>query len=430
MEREFYQELINWKKFHILTPFMVVGARQVGKTYVINQFCKDNFDDYIYINLLENVNVVNIFEDKINIIDKIEKFKKVIHREIKEDTVIFFDEIQESEELISSLKYFCEDKFPYKIVCAGSLLGVKLNRFHSSFPVGKVLISHMYPMSFKEFLMAIGKKNYIPLIEECYVENKAMVSSFHEELINDFRTFLCIGGMPKVVEEYVSNKDFINNKFLLNTIIESYIADMKKYTLNIYESLKIERMYNSIPSQLAKENKKFQFSKVEKSARLRDYETALSWLIASLQVIPCYNTIKQEIPLKAYIDNTSFKLYMNDLGLLVSLVDLDYSNIINNDNFMYKGALVENYVALELIKNNYNLYYYNKPQVMEIDFLINNKNMIIPIEVKANDNVRSTSLNKFISKKRVDYGIRISTKNFGLENNIKSVPLYAVFCIK
>ncbi len=432
MKRDFYLKLEEWKNNNILTPLMVVGARQVGKTYIIDKFCKDNFNDYIYINLMDNPRIIKIFEQDDNIENKILELKLELKRDIKEDTVIFIDEVQESEDIISSLKYFCESDFPYKIIVAGSLLGVKLKRFKKSFPVGKVLIEYMYPMSFKEYLIAIGDEQYIPIIKDCYKQNKPMKDFLHTELIKEYQTFLCLGGMPQMVLEYVNNKDrfLFEPNIILKSIIDSYISDMGKYTSNIYETNKIERIYRNIPSQLAKENKKYQFSKIEKNARFRDYETAFEWLLASRLIIPCYLVNRFETPLKAFINDTDFKIYLSDVGLLVELLNIPLINILKDEDFMFKGAMVENYVATELVKNNIDLFYYNKPQVMDIDFLIDVSEGVIPIEVKANDNVKSNSLNKFMEKEKCKLGIRISSKNFGLENKIKSIPLYAVFCIE
>ncbi len=290
----------------------------------------------------------------------------------------------------------------------------------------------MFPMSFKEFLIAIGKGKFISLIEECYLNNTSMNDVFHQELLSDYRNYLCIGGMPDAVKDYVSrNQELsLNLHNILRSVIDSYLADMSKYTNNVTEANKIERIYNNVPNQLAKENKKYQFSKLTKNSRFRDYETAFEWLLASRMIVPNYYVNHFETPLKAFMDEDNFKLYLSDVGLLTELLSIPYNKIILDDDFMFKGTLAENYVALELIKNNFNLFYYQKPQVMELDFLIDTDSGVIPIEVKANDHVKSTSLNKFMEQENLTLSIRISTKNFGFENNIKSVPLYAVFCIK
>ena len=409
---------------------MVIGARQIGKTYIINEFCEENYNDYIYINLMDDEGIIEIFDEKINTDEKVRKMELYLGHTIKENTVIFFDEIQESENLIAALKYFCESDFPYKIICAGSLLGVKLKRFNKSFPVGKVIIKYMYPLNFEEFLMAIDYSQAIEEIRKCFNNNEKMSNPIHEKLLNYYRIFLATGGMPVAVNNIIENKlnilEFDNN--LLQSIIDAYLADMKKYTLNYYESVKIEKIYRNIPSQLAKENKKFQFSKIEQYARRRDYESSLDWLIASKLVIPCYFVNKFETPLKGFMDEEKFKLYLSDSGILTQLLEIPRNKILLNENFQYKGVITGNYVANELQTNGINLYYWAKNQVAEIDFLIDTSKGVIPIEVKANE--KSKSLNYFMKENKINFAIRISANNFGFENNIKSVPLYAVFCIK
>ena len=411
---------------------MVVGARQVGKTYIIDKFCRENFDDYIYINLKDEPNIIDFFKESIPTTEKVRKLELKLNRGIKENTVIFFDEIQESEELISSLKYFCECDFPYKIVCAGSLLGVKLRRFNSSFPVGKVNIVHMYPMGFEEFLIGIGEELVIDEIKKCYDTNTKIDDFLHNKLLNYYRLYLCVGGMPASVLNLRDNQlnilDYNSN--IISSIIEAYLADMKRYTLNYFETVKIEKIHKNMPSQLAKENKKFQYGKIEKNARSRDYESALDWLLSSDLVIKCNLVNRLETPLKGFADESCFKLYFSDVSILTNMLDMPYNRILLDEDIMYKGVIAENYVANELIKNNFSLYYWNINQVAEIDFLLDTNDGVIPVEVKANDNVTSKSLKYYVSKYNPSYSIKVSTKNFGFENGIKSVPLYAVFCIK
>lgn len=432
MKRNFWNKLIEWKNNDIETPLMVVGARQVGKTYIIDKFCRENFDDYIYINLKDEPNIIDFFKESIPTTEKVRKLELKLNRGIKENTVIFFDEIQESEELISSLKYFCECDFPYKIVCAGSLLGVKLRRFNSSFPVGKVNIVHMYPMGFEEFLIGIGEELVIDEIKKCYDTNTKIDDFLHNKLLNYYRLYLCVGGMPASVLNLRDNKlnilDYNSN--IISSIIEAYLADMKRYTLNYFETVKIEKIYKNMPSQLAKENKKFQYGKIEKNARSRDYESALDWLLSSDLVIKCNLVNRLETPLKGFVDESCFKLYFSDVSILTNMLDMPYNRILLDEDIMYKGVIAENYVANELIKNNFSLYYWNINQVAEIDFLLDTNDGVIPVEVKANDNVTSKSLKYYVSKYNPSYSIKVSTKNFGFENGIKSVPLYAVFCIK
>ena len=430
MKRKIYNEL-KWKKEDINTPLMVVGARQIGKTYTIDEFCKNEFTNYIYINLLNNKEIIEIFKENINTEEKIKKMELSLGHTIDyENTIIFFDEIQESEELISALKFFCESKVSYKIICAGSLLGVKINRFHSSFPVGKVRIINMYPMNFEEFLWAMDYEIAIPEIKRCYQENVKMSDSIHEKLLNYYRMFLCVGGMPRMVLSLKEIQKILEvDKSIASNIYKEYLMDMNKYVTNVTEGIKNETIYNSIPSQLANLSNKFQYGKINNNARKRDYETSLDWLISSKMVLRSNLVKKVEIPLKAYIDDDYFKLYLSDIGLLVSILEIRYDDIMLNKEFMYKGVLAENYVATELIHNYETLYYWKSENSAEIDFLINAKDGIIPIEVKANTNNNSKSLNLYMEKYKPSFAIRISSKNFGFENNIKSVPLYATFCI-
>lgn len=419
------------EKEDINTPLMVVGARQIGKTYTIDEFCKNEFIKYIYINLLNNKEIIEIFKENINTEEKIKKMELSLGHTIDyENTIIFFDEIQESEELISALKFFFESKVSYKIICAGSLLGVKINRFHSSFPVGKVRIINMYPMNFEEFLWAMDYEIAIPEIKRCYQENVKMSDSIHEKLLNYYRMFLCVGGMPRMVLSLKETQKILEvDKSIASNIYKEYLMDMNKYVTNVTEGIKNETIYNSIPSQLANLSNKFQYGKINNNARKRDYETSLDWLISSKMVLRSNLVKKVEIPLKAYINDDYFKLYLSDIGLLVSILEIRYNDIMLNKEFMYKGVLAENYVATELIHNYETLYYWQSGNRAEIDFLINAKDGIIPIEVKANTNNNSKSLNLYMEKYKPSFAIRISSKNFGFENNIKSVPLYATFCI-
>ena len=430
MKRKIYDELLKWKNEDIKTPLMILGARQIGKTYIVKEFCEKEFNQYEYINLLDNKEVISIFKENINIIDKIKKMEIALGHTIDfENTIIFFDEVQESEEIISSIKYFCESPVPYKIICAGSLLGVKINRFHSSFPVGKVKMITMYPMNFEEFLWALDYEIIIPEIKSCYQNNKKMNDVMHEKLLNYYRMFLCTGGMPQIVINLKKEKNVLNiDKDILKNIISGYLSDMNKYILNATEGVKNEAIYNSIPTQLANPSNKFQYSKINNNARKRDYEISIDWLLSSKMILKSNAINKVETPLKAFINEDNFKLYLSDVGLLTTLLEIKYEDIMLNKDFMYKGIIAENYVATELIRSN-TLYYWQSENKAEIDFLIYNKNGIIPIEVKANINNNSKSLNYYMDKYKPPYAIRVSSRNFGYENNIKSIPLYATFCI-
>ena len=435
MQRKIYNEILKWKNDDITKPLMVIGSRQIGKTYIIEEFCKNEFENYIEINLQKTPNVVKIFEEKINPEEKFYKTLIEINQNFNIDTdVIFFDEVQESEQLISDLKFFCESEKPYKIIVAGSLLGVKLNRFHSSFPVGKVEMLNMYAMDFEEFLMALDKQMWIDEIKRCYEKNEAII--IHNKLLDLYRTYLYIGGMPESIKNYIMAKEniFDYKAKIKKDIIEAYISDMSKYIENVFEGAKIEQIYKSIPSQLGNKSKKFQYAKISKNARSRDYELPLDWLLASNMIIKCTNLTAIEIPPKAFEDSDYFKLYINDVGILSALLEIKFNDILLDRPYIYKGEIAENYVAQQFMSNGITLQYYkndkNNNENMEIDFILYNDDGIIPVEVKADDNTKSNRLKKYINKYNPKYSIRISAKNFGFENNIKSVPLYATFLIK
>ena len=429
MYRKIEEELKNWKNDYKM-PLMLIGARQTGKTYILEEFCKDNFDNYVYINLDKEENIAEVFEETIDpdtIIEKIEIIKNVIIN--PDNTILFLDEIQVSERAIASLKYFCESDKQYKIVCAGSLLGVKINRFKSSFPVGKVTIKYLYPMDFEEYLMALGEEKLINEIKIHYKSNEVLMNPIHEKALDLYKKYLVLGGMPAMINNFIDNECNISHVDfnLQEQIITSYLADMNKYTENS-EGIKNNQIYNSIPKELARVNNTFKYSIVDKDARKNRYESSLDWLLASNMILKCDLTEKNESPLKAFVNFDKFKLYLSDVGLLRSLSNLDYSEILMDKNEMFKGVLTENYVACSLYPKTKELYYYNFDRY-EIDFLIKIDGDIIPVEVKSGRRTNSKSLNEYIKKYNPNYSIRISSKNFGFENNIKAVPLYAVFCI-
>lgn len=426
MERKIYNHLIEWKEKHIKTPYMLVGARQTGKTYILTEFCQKEFENYIYINLDNRREIRAIFEETSIPSEIIRGIEVQINKNINiENTVIFLDEIQVSEKGISSLKYFAEAQENYKIVCAGSLLGVKINRFHSSFPVGKVWIDYLFPMDFQEFLIAINEQKLLEEIEKSYQEMKTMLNTLHEKALKLYGEYLCIGGMPDNITQYIQNGCNINNyeDHHTNNIITAYMADMAKYTENT-EAVKNTKIYNSIPMQLGKPNKKFKYSIVEKSARSREYESSLEWLIASNMILKCSSVKLPQSPLKAYVEE-NFKVYLSDIGILRVLSQITTNEIILNKNMLYKGVLAENYVAQIIYAKYRELYYWALGSSYEIDFLINIDGDIIPIEVKASDNTSSASLNYYMSRYKPKYAIRISTQNFEFNNQIKSIPLYA-----
>ena len=434
MKRQFEEKLMEWKNNGMKKPLMVIGARQIGKTYTIEKFINENFEEHLMFNVEKEEAVKNIFEKSIDDEEVVRELELYLNKKIDLDkTIIFFDEVQESERLITSLKYFCESSKPYKIICAGSLLGVKLKRFNSSFPVGKVEIKYMYPLNFEEFLIAVGKEMLRDKIVECYKTMSPMPKFAHDEAIRLYHEYLCVGGMPDAINNFVNNElDILKfNQNILSDIKIAYMADMNKYLENKNESVKIETVYNSIPEQLAKENKNFQYTVLEENARGRKYKSAIEWLIASKLVLIANKISKVQDPMKYFIDKNTFKLYLSDVGLLTNISEIKLNQIILDEDYIFKGVITENYVAQEFASKEISLYYWESDGNAEVDFLLStNDEGIIPIEVKSGINNRSKSLNVYIEQNKPKYAIRFSTRNFGFENNIKSIPLYAVFCIK
>lgn len=437
MYRKIYKKLLSWKNTkEDNKPLMLLGARQVGKTYIIENFCQKEFSNFKEINLLRDLRVLNLYKD--TTLDSNEKYnflKTIIEFDLdKPDSVLFIDEIQESQELIAELKYFCEVHNNVKIICAGSLLGVKLKRANFSFPVGKVKMLMMHPMDFEEFLIALDKLMLLNTIRECYKNNRAMNEELHNLALLYYRYYLITGGMPESVRNFIKNDcDIIKyDSTIKENIIDAYLKDMKKYVINLNETLKIEKVYDSIPKQISNESKKFQFSKIEKNAKTRDYELSLDWLDASNLILTSYRVSMPDKPLAAFRIDDSFKLFINDVGLLNHMLKIRYADILNDDLSLFKGAFVENYVASQFVSNEIDLYYWVSDGIAEIDFLIYNEDGIIPVEVKAANNTQSKSLKTYMDKFNPKYAIRISNKNFGYneEKRIKSIPLYAVFCIE
>lgn len=426
------EELISWKNKKNRKPLLLYGARQVGKTYLVKKFGEEYFKDVIYVNFETNNFIGKMFEENITpefIIKNLElTFGKKIE---KESTLIFFDEIQKNSRALTSLKYFCEDANEYYVVAAGSLLGVHINKKDFSFPVGKVDFLTIYPMSFDEFLLNSGNNLLMEEIKKCFENNTPMTSILHDKALELYYEYLTIGGMPEVVKEYINSNSLVTTIDYQKSIIESYKNDITKYCDNASDANKIIAAFNSIPVQLAKENKKFQYKLIQKGGTSSIFGESINWLINAGIVNACIKT-KIGLPLKMYEELDSFKLYMNDVGLLTNLSEFPLYLIKNREavNEMMLGMLTENYVASAFKYNGLNLNYWKNDYESEIDFILQTKKgKIVPVEVKASSHTKSRSLNNYINEYNPTYSIRISTKNFGFENSIKSVPLYAVFCI-
>lgn len=437
MKRKIYDKLIEWKNNKTnKKPLMLLGVRQCGKTYIIEEFCKNEYKNYSKINLLKREDIVDLFKRPIDAEEKLNILKAMLNCDIEdENNILFIDEIQVSEELISLLKFFCEDHNNINIICAGSLLGVKLKRQKSSFPVGKVWMLDMYPMDFEEFLIANGKENIIELLKKYFEKNKTLGSPLHEELLRLYKVYWLTGGMPEAVQNMIDvNLDYSKyNGNILKDILQSYFKDMRKYVSSNAESLKIERVYKSLPSQLMNVSKKFQYSTLGSDAKKDRFETALDWLVASYMILNCQCVTTPSIPLAGFVDDDTFKFYFSDIGIFCQLLNINLIDILTDNISLYKGVITENYVANQLLANGFDLYYWKSDATAEVDFLLYTENDgIIPVEVKSSDNTQSKSLKIYMEKYNPSYAIRISTKDFAYDpkTKIKSIPLYATFLIK
>lgn len=412
-------------------PLIICGARQVGKTHTTLTFGKTHYKNTVYFNMEDSGETAAIFERDLDPERIIRELAVKSGQSIfKADTLIIFDEIQACERALTSLKYFCEKEPDYHIIAVGSLLGVALNREKYSFPVGKVDMMTLRPLDFEEFLWATGNQGLSGMIQEAYGHFTPL--SFHETALDLYKTYLVVGGMPRAVIEYVDTGDFNFVLAAQKTLNDAYIADMAKYA-TAHETNKIMASWSSVPGQLAKENHKFQYKLIRSGARAYEYEAPIDWLKTAGIINKCLKVTEGKMPLSAYVENTSFKIYMMDTGLLCSKFDIAANVVIGGATSFegFKGALAENYVMQALVSNGFTPYYWQSNGKAELDFVVQDRaGNIIPIEAKSADNVRSKSLATFIARYKPPYSIRISAKNFGFENNIQSVPLYAAFCIK
>lgn len=430
MERKIVKSLLDWKTRPKRMPLLIQGARQVGKTYTALHFGKTFYRNAVYFNMEDSREVASIFDrdlDPERIVKELQA--KSGQSILKEDTLIIFDEIQACERALTSLKYFGENAPHYHVVAAGSLLGVAMNREKYSFPVGKVEMIQMHPLDFEEFLWAVGKEKIGELIRDSFASFASL--SLHESAMDLYKMYLVVGGMPRAVMEYAETGDYDFVFSSQKTLNDAYIADMAKYATP-QETVRILAAWASVPAQLAKENRKFQYKVIKTGARAYEYEVPLEWLRAAGMVNRCVRAAEGKVPLSAYADNDSFKLYMMDTGLLCSKFDIAAHMVLHSPAGMdgFKGALAENYVMQALVANGITPYYWSTPGKAELDFVFQDSmGNAIPLEVKSAGNVRAKSLGSFMSNYHPPYAYRISARNFGNENGIRSVPLYAAFCI-
>lgn len=431
MRRKIESELLDWKSMEGRKPLLINGARQVGKTYILEWFGKNHFKNYVRVNLAQNSSMVQTFEGDLKpgrIIEAIEASYGV--KIEPEETLIILDEIQKSGRALMSLKMFCEEAPQYAVAAAGSLLGVKIRQDESIYPVGKVKNINLYPMDMEEFLWATGRETLARQIREHFLSMSAMPEASHQSALEAYRQYMVVGGMPEAVDKYVSTGSIVSAAEVQMDILRDYMADTTQYATET-EAIKIRACFNSIPAQLAKENIKFQYKVVRKGGTATIFGASLDWLRFAGLIYRCELVGSASLPLSAYVDPSDFKVYMNDIGLLTQHsgmpAQLMLSEIEVDNTFM--GGMTENYVAQALTACGFRLFYWRNDNAGEIDFVIQCSDGIIPIEVKKSRRIKSVSFNKFRSQYGSTQAIRFSKKNFGEIDGLKAIPLYSIFCM-
>ena len=428
MKRDIYPKLLEWKSSKYRKPLILKGARQVGKTFILKEFGRREYKDFIYLNFEENPDFADFFQGQIEPERIIRNLSIYFKKEINPDTtLIILDEIQESNRALNSLKYFSEESKEYHIVAAGSLIGIMLS-MPQSFPVGKVNFLNLYPMTFLEFLDAVEKHEL-----RDYLENVADFSPlplpFHNELIEALKAYLFIGGMPEAVQRYRDTGDFQEARKVHREIIDSYILDFAKHA-SPAEAQKLTLIWNSIPGQLARENKKFIFTAIRKSARAREYESALQWLENAGLILRAYNITAPRLPLQGYKEHNSFKVFALDVGLLGAMSRLSPELFLRGDKLFteFKGAFIENYVAQQLkALKEVDLFYWKSPTgKAEVDFVVEYKSQIFPLEVKAGINPKGKSLRSYYEKYKPNFLSRTTLLNLRKDGIVCNYPLYAI----
>lgn len=431
MYRKISQKLLAWKESPFRKPLLLQGARQVGKTFSVLEFGRNNYENVAYFNFETNTQLNATFEENIEPGYLLPVLSHIAGTSIiKEKTLIIFDEVQLCERALTSLKYFCEQAPEYHIIALGSLLGVAVNRKTYSFPVGKVDMLTMYPMDMEEFLLALDESYLLEKIKACFTDKTAMPAALHQSALELYRQYLVVGGMPEAVMIFSKTKDYVFVRHIQDTILASYLNDMSKY--NTENEIKKTRLtYDNITVQLSKKNTRFQYKLIKSGARAAEFENAIEWLILSGIVDQVYKVEQIKKPLANYRDIDAFKIYLSDVGLLCAKKDIIANDILYmvdelND---FKGGMTENYVHNQLKINDYTTYYWESDRGAEIDFIIQREGKLIPIEVKAADNTRAQSLKLYMDRFEPAYAIKLSTKNFAQEDNKLIIPLYAAFCI-
>lgn len=425
MKRKLYDNLLNWKNSPYRKPLVLKGARQVGKSYLLEEFGRNEFENCIVLNCDKDENVRGIFEHGLKP-ERILSDIKIISGQdiIPGKTFIFIDEVGDAPKALSALKYFCEDAPEYHIAVAGSLLGLAIHK-GASFPVGKVDEMTLYPMSFSEF---VREKHGEELYKRLTAGSLEELSSLKTILIDTLRIFYFLGGMPEVVRDYLTGREYAELRNTQKRIITDYALDISKHADTAILG-RIHQVWNSIPQQLAKSNKKFIYGDIQKGARAKDYEKAIEWMIDAGMIYKVPRVRKSGIPLKFYEDFSAFKLFMLDHGLLGALTDAPIQEILLKENVFeeYRGTFTEQYVFEQMVSSlDQDIFYYDSDKSkLELDYLIQNENALVPIEVKAEENLRSKSLRQFYSDNPGSKPVRISMSDFRKEDRLTNIPLYA-----
>lgn len=420
------KNLVNWKNKKNRKPLIIRGARQVGKTWLMKEFGRIYYEHTVYINFDRNAQIKNLFEQNLKMDDLLIGLQLIAgHKIDAENTLLIFDEVQEVPKALTSLKYFNEEVSEYHIVCAGSLLGVALHQ-GTSFPVGKVEFLDLYPLTFEEFMIALGKEQYIEIIKK---GNYDIANTFQSEYATLLKHYYYVGGMPEAVYAFVLNHDFNEVREIQERILLAYEQDFSKHAPDRVVP-RLRMIWNSIPAQLVKENKKFVYGLIKEGARAKDYELALMWLHDCGLVHIVNRVTKLGIPLKSYEDLKAFKLFVLDVGLLSCMVNLSSETLIEGNTMFteFKGALTEQYVLQQLVtQKQWSVFYWSNPKgTAEIDFLISDGRQVIPLEVKAETNVKAKSLKAYRDSFQPQLSVRISLQNYKKEEGLVNLPLWAV----
>ena len=427
IKREIIDKLKTWKDNPRRKPLVLQGARQVGKSWVLKKFGQECYEDVVYINFDTMPGVKDDFKRTKEPHKLLKVMEMMAGRAISPSTtLIIFDEIQECNEALNSLKYFCEDAPEYSIVCAGSLLGVALNRAGASFPVGKVDFMNLYPVSFAEYLRAADEPLYHSY--EMIDEVMAVPEIIHQQLIDAYKVYLVLGGMPEAVSAYIDTRSWDEVKTVQDAILQSYSLDFAKH-INNKDIPRVFQVWGNLQDQLAREDKKFRYADIQKGTRAREYEGAIEWLCLAGLVHRVSAIETPCLPLSAYKKSNAFKLYLNDVGLLGRKFDLDYKTVLMGDNLFteFKGVMAENYVLQSLVRQLGNQHYYwTSGNKAEVEFVLQFEGKIVPIEVKADKNVTAKSLAYYRKSYQPQLSIRLSTLNMRKDDDLLNLPLYLV----